>query len=717
MRKLYADRVGFTGCWARAALTAFMLCGCAERGASPPRSERSAADLTRFSTSISEREYHASVSREGLQAPNRRQNLRSHFDGERLRVVDRRGDGQPYLFELALVGRGRGSALAEVERGLPRARGARVEIARGDLVEWYENRPEGLEHGFRMIARPPGEGWLALAFELRGARAALDGADLVFESESGRSLRYAALAAVDAAGRALPARFELGGETHFRIAVDDGAAQYPIEIDPLLFDAGDAEPALEGNQIGAAFGGSVAAAGDVDGDGIGDLVVGAPQYDAGEADEGAVFVFLGTASGIASGTAASAAAQLEGDQAGAHLGTSVAGAGDVDGDGFDDVIAGAPDYTHGENSEGVALLFLGSATGIADAGAAAADALFEADQADASLGVSVAGGGDVDADGHADILLGAPDFDGPASDSGAAFLFRGSATGIANGSPTSASAQFLGDATSAVFGTSVALVGSVNGDAFADLAIGAPNFDAGQTNEGGVFVFHGSATGIQSGGIATADSQLEGDRAGILLGSSVSAAGDVDGDGLGDLIAGAPRWSDGEFLEGAAFVFRGTATGITDAGTGAAATRLEGDQIGAQFGLSVAAAGNTNFDAYADVLVGAPAYSIGANVAGAAFLFTGSASGIASVGAGAATERFAGVVPSAFFGSTLALAGDLNGDAIGDLAIGSPFLGNGESGEGAAFVFLPEPGAAAGLAFGSAALIAIARSRARSRSE
>ena len=122
-------------------------------------------------------------------------------------------------------------------------------------------------------------------------------------------------------------------------------------------------------------------------------------------------MFLGSASGIADGNPATAAARLESDQASASLGNSVAGAGDVNGDGYADVIVGAHCYDAGQTDEGAAFVFLGSASGIADGNPATAAAQLESDQADAYLGYSVAGAGDVNGDGYADVIVGAQFYD------------------------------------------------------------------------------------------------------------------------------------------------------------------------------------------------------------------------------------------------------------------------------------------------------------------
>jgi hypothetical protein len=116
---------------------------------------------------------------------------------------------------------------------------------------------------------------------------------------------------------------------------------------------------LQSNQAGAQLGLPVAGAGDVNGDGYADVIVGAYVYDAGETDEGAAFVFLGGATGVASGDPGTAAATLQSNQVGALLGSSVAGAGDVNGDGFADVIVGASSYDAAAANEGAAFVYLG----------------------------------------------------------------------------------------------------------------------------------------------------------------------------------------------------------------------------------------------------------------------------------------------------------------------------------------------------------------------
>ena len=139
--------------------------------------------------------------------------------------------------------------------------------------------------------------------------------------------------------------------------VEDDGADYPLTVDPLM-----TSPAwtAESNQADADFGISVATAGDVNGDGFSDVIVGAIAYDNGQSDEGRAFVYHGSASGL------SHHRRLDrGERSGRRcFGNSVATAGDVNGDGFSDVIVGRSCYDNGQTDEGRAFVYLGSATGL-----------------------------------------------------------------------------------------------------------------------------------------------------------------------------------------------------------------------------------------------------------------------------------------------------------------------------------------------------------------
>ena len=658
-----------------------------------------AAWLAAIRRHVTQSEYRPSSNTVGLQAPSRRHAFRTYFEPTGIRVVDRVTKGGPQLFTLRLEQMGRANSLAPVTPGVVVRDGAKVVIRRGSILEWYVNGPAGLEQGFTLSKRVAGESPLVLELSLEGAEASSSGEVVRIATTTGRHLNYGQLKAVDAAGIQLPVRLSVPSARHIQLQVNDTGARYPIVIDPLL--AADAATLLESDQRGAMFGFSVAGAGDVNGDGYDDVIVGAWRYDTGETDAGAAFVFYGSANGITDATPATANARIESDQADSELGENVAGAGDVNGDGYADIIVGAPRYDGGETDSGAAFVFLGSASGIADATPAGAHARIGSGQAGANMGVNVAGAGDVNGDGYDDVIVGAWRYDASQTDEGGAFIFHGSATGIASGTPATARTRLLAGQAGAQMGVSVAGAGDVNGDGYDDVIVGANTLDAGETDEGAAFVFLGSASGIADATPATASTRIEGNQPEAWMGVSVAGAGDVNSDGYDDVIVGARRYDAGETDEGVAFVFYGSASGITDGTPATARTRLAGDQAGAWMGHSVAGAGDVNGDGYDDVIVGASHYNTGASFLGqvrrvlkrtsnegAAFLFLGSASGIADAGSAGAQAVFVNDQLRANMGYGAAGAGDVNGDGFDDIIIGAYQYDCGQRNEGGAFVFL-----------------------------
>ncbi len=425
----------------------------------------------------------------------------------------------------------------------------------------------------------------------------------------------------------------------------------------------------ESDQTDAYFGFSVGAAGDVNGDGYGDVLVGAPRYDNGELDEGRAFVYMGSPAGLA-GTPAWTA---EGDQEGASFGISAATAGDVNGDGYSDIIVGSHLYDNGEINEGAAFVYLGSSTGLATTPAWTT----ESNQADAFLGLPAQTAGDVNGDGYSDVVVGASFFDGGQVEEGRAYVYEGSAAGLSDTPAWIAE----GDQVNALFGTWVASAGDVNGDGFSDVAVGASFFSNGEEREGRAYVYQGSADGLATTPAWTAESNqadarfggrvetagdvngdgysdiivgahlyhngqsseggaflyqgspaglavspawtAESNQAGAQFGISVGTAGDVNSDGFSDVIVSAYWYENGQAAEGRAFVYLGSAEGLSTLPDWTA----EGDRVGARFGSQVGTAGDVNGDGYSDVIVGAYQFSNGQVEEGRAFLFYGNGGG------------------------------------------------------------------------------------------
>jgi hypothetical protein len=633
---------------------------------------------------LARREYQASANGQGLQAPNRAHNLRTYFEPDGVRVHDRTAEGSPELLSIRLSAIGRDALRTVVVPGSVHAEGARVEIRRGDVVEWYENSPRGLEQGFDLASAPAGSGELWLELALAGASAVERRDGLELRSAKGRRLRYAKLAAHDASGRALPARMEVRDPSVVRLVVAEAGAEYPVTIDPLLTESEDT--LLGGDQETAQLGVHVADAGDVNGDGYADAIVGANLYDAGETDEGAAFVFLGSASGIADGEAANAATQLESNQSDSLFGRSVAGAGDVNGDGYADVIVGARLYDQDQNDEGAAFIFHGGPGGIPDGNPDTSATVIQSNQGGAGLGICTAGAGDVNGDGYADVIVGAWSYDAVPNNEGAAFVFHGGAGGIADGDPTTAATQLESDQGGSTFGVTCAGAGDVNGDGHADVIVGSRDYDNPENNEGGAFVFLGSASGIADATPATAHARLESDQAGAELGWGVAGAGDVNGDGYSDVIVGAIGYDAGENAEGAAFIFLGSSTGIASGTPATAHAQLESDQGNAQL-YAVGGAGDVNGDGYGDVIVGAHFYDSGEDNEGAAWVFLGGQGGIPDGNPSTAYAQLESDQPDAELGLSAAGAGDVNGDGYADVIAGAHLYDGSFTDSGAAFVF------------------------------
>lgn len=485
----------------------------------------------------------------------------------------------------------------------------------------------------------------------------------------------------------------------------------------------------EGDQTSSMYGMAVGTAGDVDGDGYDDVLVSATAYDNGQSNEGRVYLYSGGPSGLS----VAPTWTVESDIAGANFGYSVNTAGDVNADGYPDVIIGSPNVANPEPLEGRAYLYLGGASGLATTPAWT----YESDSEGAALGQSVGTAGDVNGDGFADVIIGAPSHSGGALYAGMAYLFLGNTMGLSN-TPVFTVA---GSWDYETLGRSVGTAGDVSGDGYADIFISVPF----ENDEGHIYVYTGNPAGVgpDPAWILGAD-QVE-----SAFGGDGSTAGDVNGDGFSDLIVGAYRWSSPDEEEGAAFLFYGggdppaleaTWTGEgnqASAGYGrpapagdvngdgysdfligcpfydhgeSLAGKIElylgspagseavpgwityGDQFAAFYGSATAGAGDVNGDGYSDVIVGAQGYDNGETTEGKVYVYHGSSTGPPTT----PNWTVEGNLESAYFGSSVASAGDVNGDGFGDVIIGAQNYDGGQAGEGAAFVYL---GSAGGLGF------------------
>lgn len=420
---------------------------------------------------------------------------------------------------------------------------------------------------------------------------------------------------------------------------------------------------VEGNSVEAHFGNSVASAGDVNGDGFTDVIIGAPKLSNGNTYEGAAFVFPGSSRGLL----VVPVWRVESSQDGAQFGYSVSSAGDVNNDGYSDVVVGANLFDNGQSNEGQARLFLGSASGLSTTAAWTA----ESDQADSWFGWQVGSAGDVNGDGFSDVIVSAQYYN---SHRGRAYVFHGDATGLA----TTAAWSVIGEPNAfgePRFGSSVAGAGDVNGDGFSDVIVGANQFTNCPGCTGAAYIFLGSATGL-----STSYATRLAPGGGQYFGTSVASAGDVDADGFSDVIVG----DDGaDTPQGRAYVFRGSASGVqtTASWVGSAAGTITRND--AYYGACVASAGDINDDGYSDVIVGATYLSNQEVWEGGAYIYLGSASGLQTT----AVIREESNQADGRFGISVASAGDVNADGSDDVLAGASGISNGQFFEGRSYLY------------------------------
>jgi hypothetical protein len=445
--------------------------------------------------------------------------------------------------------------------------------------------------------------------------------------------------------------------------------------DPFPLTAADAH--LVGTSNLANAGAELAIAGDVDGDGMLDILVGAPQNDDGGPNSGKAYLVLASHF-VGSDTALLSDAHriFAGVDEAGRLGFALAGGGNVGGDLRPDLFIGAYGQDYLEPDDGTIGVFW-------DGGPSSPDPL-SLDDADVIIhggtdrelaGYDLALIPDMDGDSLDELLVGAPHNDSGGSRSGVAYLVRGSELSTGDTVDLADMPHLYGESGLDRAGDQVRHAGDLDTDGIPDLMISAPFNETGGNKAGRVYIVYGvDALSYSTLLLADADIRIEGEAAFDEAGTGVASGQDVDGDGASEIIIGAPLNDAGEENAGRAYLFWGASLGVTEAIDAADADVIfSAVEENGELGTSVSASTDVDADGLAEVIIGVPGSNVGDSQAGAVLLFQGeflSAGGVFTPDD--ADYSFYGTGADDHAGQSVLGTGDIDADGFGDIAVGEP---------------------------------------------
>jgi hypothetical protein len=434
---------------------------------------------------------------------------------------------------------------------------------------------------------------------------------------------------------------------------------------------------------------------DMNGDGVADMVVGAPQMDSNGTNSGSVFIFFGSdqPGALTDMTSDDADIVLTGEAAGDHFGLALT-AGDVDGDGQDDLVIGAHLHDGVATDSGAVYIFHGPLT----------DSTILASTADVRIdGEPIAGErfgntvacGDLDGSGVADVIVGASRHDVPTPtgaliDAGCVYVFEGG-PGMSSMPATSAYYALDGTGPGDRLGNAIGC-GDVDGDGLGDLLVAACLKDVAgpplMRDAGSVYVLC-ARNGLTGRTLDDADMRIDGEAVNDEFGTSLTI-GDIDGDGLADVVAGTPLNDSLGTNVGRVYIFHGNAA-VSDRGASDADVFLTGQPTNDTFGMALTV-GDMNGDGLEDVICGAPMASFTHNSSGRAFVYLGQQGGMRDRVATTADVIYNGEPFADDRCGALVRVADVNSDGMADVLVAAPGNDAGGPGAGRVYLFLGEQG-------------------------
>ncbi len=363
------------------------------------------------------------------------------------------------------------------------------------------------------------------------------------------------------------------------------------------------------------------------------------------------------------------------DQAGWGWAVSgITGSGDVNGDGYDDILIGALDNDRNGNRAGAAFLFFGQAGNWSiDMDASNADAIFVGEYPLDSAGISVCIAGDINGDDYDDILISSISNDEGGKDAGQVYLIFGKSSGwLMNTNLSTADASFIGEAINDSVGQNIDGAGDVNGDGYDDFLIGSESNSEGGSFAGQVYLIFGKASGwSMNTSLSNVNASFLGVSNDSMVGDDIAGVGDVNNDGFDDILIGAGEWISPSRFEHRTYLFYGKNTGwsmdtkITDANV----TFFEETWNNA-WELSIAGAGDVNGDSIDDIIIGYPGNHDAGLRAGKSYLIFGQTSKWSGrIGLSSADASFVGENSWYDSGWKVEGGGDVNGDGYDDILI------------------------------------------------